>query len=263
MIFCIPCPVFPLFEAQMDELENFSDLDNLLSLADDEDFILNSSATSYTENERKEISKVEENDCELVSVKIATKPLTPSIRSSISSFFSNTFKLQTKKGPPKSQTSISAFFKPPKRLPEEEPAEQVEVKKMPKVVPFVFPSLKHSPKTPSATTPIDELHGNGKQYKLPKFKLIPGTPFAVDAFSYGPIDRVTGFFLTHFHSDHYKGLSNKLFVDRSGIRLYCSDVTGNLVKKELRIKAEFITTLKIGQIYIIEGIHVGVFDANQ
>ena len=250
----------------MEELENFSDLDNLLSLADDEDFFLNSSE-SKTEITNG-IVEYEENDCELVkTVKIGANPLKTSFNT-IKSFFMSTFtppqtqtrtQTQTKI---KGQTSIAAFFKPPKRLPEE-PIELEETKKMTKVEekPFVFPSLK---KPVHETSSAIVTPANGKKNKLPKFKLIPGTPFAVDAFSYGAIENVTGYFLTHFHSDHYKGLSNKLFIDKPpGTRLYCSEVTGNLVKKELRIRDEFITTLRIGLIYIIEGIHVGVLDANQ
>lgn len=248
----------------MEELENFSDLDNLLSLAEDEDFYLNSSNSK--ESKETGINPTE-NDCELVSIKFGANPLPATICSSISSFFSSAFKshgcLKNYSSPPKGQTSISAFFKPPKRLPDE-PLEPLETKKLTKVAqkPFIFPSTKKPP--PKAIDPVPATSfGNAKKYKLPGFKLIPGTPFSVDAFSYGHIDRVTGYFLTHFHSDHYKGLSNKIFADRPGVRLYCSEVTGNLVKKELRVREEFITTLTIGLVYIIEGIHVGVFDANQ
>ena len=254
----------------MDELENFSDLDNLLSLAADKDFILNPNETKFEiVNAPGDGSarSVEENDCELVSVKIGANPLSSSINS-IRSFFINKFKSQAntpaKMNASKGQTSISTFFKPPKRLPDE-PIEHLEVKKMPKITekPFVFPSPKNPTNTLNLPDLADQKNTNGKKYKLPKFKLIPGTPFAVDAFSYGPIGGITGYFLTHFHSDHYKGLSNKLFIERAGVRLYCSEVTRNLVRKELSIREEFITTLKIGQIYIIEGIHVGLLDANQ
>lgn len=225
------------------DLENFSDLDNLLSLAEAEEFFSNSKEPEKT---KRAAIVIEENDCELVSINYGANK----ICSSISSFFFGAIKSRDQKisSKPKDQKTISSFFKPPKRLPDE-PVEQLEPKKMSKIV-----------KKPKG---IETVSSEIVKKRIPKFKLIPGTPFSVDAFSYGQIDQITGYFLTHFHSDHYKGLSNKIFADRPGNRLYCSEVTANLVKKELKMREEFITILKVGLIYIIEGIHVGVFDANQ
>lgn len=215
-------------EQELVDLENLSDLDNLLALAEEEFF------------ETKPKVLAEESDCEIITPPPTTQTYTkpsPFIRS-----ITNTITVARNRV----QSSISNFFKPPKRLPDEiiDTTEIIEDK-------VEWKRVKSQSESLSTVSKV----------KVPKYKLIPGTPFTVDAFSYGPIQGITGFFLTHFHSDHYKGLSNKLFTRKE--RLYCSEVTGNLVQKELKIKKEVITTLQVGNVYEIEGIKVGVLDANQ
>lgn len=71
---------------------------------------------------------------------------------------------------------------------------------------------------------------------------IAGTSFTVDAFQYGLVEGCTAYFLTHFHSDHYAGLSKNFtfpvycsevsFTISKSEFIECSEILSNLVKKE-------------------------------
>lgn len=57
----------------------------------------------------------------------------------------------------------------------------------------------------------------------PPYKIIENTTFAVDAFQFGCIENVTHYFLTHFHADHYIGLTKSFAMP-----LFVSPITGEL-----------------------------------
>lgn len=86
------------------------------------------------------------------------------------------------------------------------------------------------------------------------------TDFVVDAFSYGSIPDCKGYFLSHFHSDHYGGLSKRWEHGP----IYCSKITANCLQKKLQVNPEYINPLPMDQECPIPGSNVTVclIDAN-
>lgn len=90
--------------------------------------------------------------------------------------------------------------------------------------------------------------------------LLSDTRFVVDAFNFGKISDCDGYFLTHYHSDHFGGLR----ANWSHGPIYCSQVTANLVKQELHVDSRYIHALPMNELYPLPGsnVTIGLIDAN-
>ncbi|KAJ1861873.1 repair protein PSO2 SNM1 [Coemansia sp. RSA 989] len=95
------------------------------------------------------------------------------------------------------------------------------------------------------------------KHPLPSYKRMPHTTFTVDAFKYGKLDFCTGYFLTHFHSDHYGGLSRGF----TG-HIYCSRITANCVQYRIGVDPQFIHALPMNRRCNVQGVFVTFIDAN-
>lgn len=81
----------------------------------------------------------------------------------------------------------------------------------------------------------------------------------MDAFSYGKIPDCEGYFLTHFHSDHYGGLTKAWSFGP----IFCSQITANLVKHKLGVDEGYLTVLPMNEpTLVLPTIKVTLIDAN-
>ncbi|XVF16081.1 hypothetical protein REPUB_Repub10bG0000600 [Reevesia pubescens] len=92
----------------------------------------------------------------------------------------------------------------------------------------------------------------------PFYKKIPGTAFTVDAFRYGCVEGCSAYFLTHFHSDHYAGLTSGW----SHGPIYCTPLTARLLTLCLSVNPSFINPLELDKEHAIQGVKATLLEAN-
>lgn len=96
-----------------------------------------------------------------------------------------------------------------------------------------------------------------KKTICPKYKVVEGSLFAVDAFRYGDISFVENYFLTHFHSDHYIGLRKKFKH-----KIYLSPITSLLVQQFIGVSEDLLHLVHVNVPFFIEDVKITPMDAN-
>ncbi|KAI9837649.1 MAG: hypothetical protein M1838_004768 [Thelocarpon superellum] len=115
-----------------------------------------------------------------------------------------------------------------------------------------------------ATAAAAEQAARGKpayQRMCPFYKILPGFYICVDAFRYGAVEGCHAYFLSHFHSDHYVGLTSSW---QHG-PIYCSHVTANLVRQQLRVNPKYVVDLEFEKKMEVpgtKGVEVTMIPAN-
>ncbi|MCJ1358347.1 MAG: hypothetical protein MMC33_008346 [Icmadophila ericetorum] len=122
----------------------------------------------------------------------------------------------------------------------------------------------HAEDTAWATAAASEMSSRGKaayQRTCPFYKIMPGFFICVDAFRYGAVQGCNAYFLSHFHSDHYIGLTSSWCHGP----IYCSKVTGNLVRRQLRVDPKWVMDLEFDrkiEVPMTQGVTVTMIPAN-
>ncbi|CCI41613.1 unnamed protein product [Albugo candida] len=134
------------------------------------------------------------------------------------------------------------------------------LKKMSKFQPAQFSRFDSSGKSWKKPKLESESAKKMSDIKCPEFKIICGTKpqFIVDGFRFANKNLSSVYFLTHFHSDHYVGLTKKFDAGT----IYCSQITANLVMMKLRVDAKYICIVELNTPTIIHGVEVIFLDAN-
>ena len=114
------------------------------------------------------------------------------------------------------------------------------------------------------TAAAAEIASRGKpsyERTCPFYKILPGMSICVDAFRYGAVEGCMAYFLSHFHCDHYIGLTSTWCHGP----IYCSRVTANLVKQQLRVDSKWVVPLeweKETEVPLTGGVRVTMISAN-
>ncbi|WFD43964.1 DNA cross-link repair protein PSO2/SNM1 [Malassezia psittaci] len=116
-------------------------------------------------------------------------------------------------------------------------------------------------KKPSeAPITVKSRNARGGIRKVPFYKILEGMPISVDAFSFGAIEGCIAYVLTHFHADHYGGLTGRWDAGP----IYCSPATARLVCTKLGVKKEYVHILPMDEPTLLPGtgVTVTLIDAN-
>ncbi|GMI10606.1 hypothetical protein TrLO_g13792 [Triparma laevis f. longispina] len=112
------------------------------------------------------------------------------------------------------------------------------------------------------SAPKKNTSGNPKRYKKsiwsttashnniptpPKYKILPQTSILIDGFKYVHPNTSSTYFLTHFHFDHYGGITSNW----SAGTIYCSSITSKLLQQQLNVDAKYIQELPMNEAYTI------------
>lgn len=147
------------------------------------------------------------------------------------------------------------------------------------------PQRQREPKVEEALT---ELLPCSRKTPIPELKILTfeknassSYKVSVDAFSFMPHAEISQYFLSHFHSDHYGGISKRWCSERTidSKIIFCSPITARLLSIRFKVDFRFIVQLELTTRYKVRdyqesdlecqesietspGLYVTLLDAN-
>lgn len=123
------------------------------------------------------------------------------------------------------------------------------------------PSIKSEPVESNVSQPLPA-PPKYRRPPIPELKTLtfPITPsdsyqISVDAFSFKPHDTIDKYFLTHFHADHYGGISKKWCTEGTELcqrTIYCTTITSKLLQIRFNIDPIYIQAMEMDKRYLIK-----------
>ncbi|CUM52015.1 uncharacterized protein AC631_03409 [Debaryomyces fabryi] len=137
---------------------------------------------------------------------------------------------------------------------------------------YINKKAKIEDSKPKVIKPPTAISASRAKAQIPEVKILtfPSSEqtnyqIAVDAFNYSLHESIKKYFLTHFHSDHYGGITKKWcyervfkngddFEDENKYKkiIFCSEITGRLLTLRFSIDTKFIMPLQINRRYLIQ-----------
>lgn len=176
---------------------------------------------------------------------------------------------------PESNTPIR-FASDKKTKTEKKPLGQVQVQRA-KYVNSVDSSKRRKVTKEEDSETSRELLPSSKKNVIPELKILrffasPNQEYcvSVDAFNFKPHELISQYFLSHFHSDHYGGITKRWSRERTidSKIIYCSSITGRLLTIRFNIDPIFIFNMENDTRYKVycykEGfLENGGFESNE
>lgn len=104
---------------------------------------------------------------------------------------------------------------------------------------------------------IKDKRTSKERRRCPFYKRIPYTKICVDAFNFAKESGLKYYILSHFHADHYIGLTKGFDMP-----IYCTPITGRLIRHKFKCSAKYIKTFELNEPFYIENIRCTFYDAN-
>lgn len=104
---------------------------------------------------------------------------------------------------------------------------------------------------------IQDSKTSKERRRCPFYKRIPYSNICVDAFNFAKENSLKYYFLSHFHADHYIGMTKGF--DRP---IHCSPITGRLVRYKFKVANKYIHTHELNEPFYVSNVRCTFYDAN-